>query len=73
MSNDDDREVPVSARPPLSVPSLAVRAPAELVAHTDEPPSSIRLAAQASCPPPDLEAAAAKAASGPPPVVPDKA
>jgi hypothetical protein len=71
MSNDDDRELPVSVRPPLSEPSLAVRPPADLVAHTDEPPPSIRMAAQASCPPPDD--ASPKASSVPPRAVPAKA
>jgi hypothetical protein len=36
----------------LSEPALARRAPAELVAHTEEPPPSIRVGAQASRPPP---------------------
>jgi hypothetical protein len=69
-NDDDDRELPVSVRPPLSEPSLAVRPPAELVAHTDEPPPSIRMAAQASCPPPNE--GPAKASSVPPRVVPAK-
>jgi hypothetical protein len=43
---------------PVSAPALARRAPAELVAHTDEPPPSIRIAAQASCPPAAHEEAA---------------
>jgi hypothetical protein len=40
-----------SVPPPLSEPALARRAPAELVAHTEEPPPSIRVGAQASRPP----------------------
>ncbi|WP_206683403.1 hypothetical protein, partial [Salmonella enterica] len=47
--------------PPLSEPSLARRAPAELVAHTDEPPPSIRCGAQASRPPSHPPAADAEA------------
>lgn len=47
---------PVHKSLPVSEPSLAVRAPAELVARDDDPPSSIRMAAQASVLPVDPDA-----------------
>lgn len=52
-----DSEAPSVRKPlPVSEPSLAVRAPAELVARDDDPPSSIRMAAQASVIPADPDA-----------------
>jgi hypothetical protein len=56
MSESDSEAPPVSKSLPISEPSLAVRPPAELVARDDEPPSSIRMAAQASVIPPDPNA-----------------
>jgi len=66
-----DSEAPsVCKSLPISEPALAVRAPAELVARDDEPPSSIRIAAQASALPPDPDAP--PRSSRKPPAAPEK-
>jgi hypothetical protein len=57
MSTMSESETPPTRKSlPVSEPALAIRAPADLVARENEPPSSIRIAAQASVLPPDTDA-----------------